>query len=485
MRKAANRFLLYALLAIFVLLTALLGVINGINFTIEAQDADNITQMIAEQNGELMPLGVALPEGGLPDGTLPDGTHPRGVVPQVGFPQGEIPQGFPQGELPEGEVPQMVIPGLSFDPNSQDAGALPSPDPNGVPMQMPDKAGGVVPFMPFGNNPFGWVGAAGVDSPELGETMRYFTVRIDQNGEGSIVVYRISAVTEEEAITWAQSLKNEKTGWTNGSYRYRVYESLGSTFVTVIDQSRELLPSYRILLISVIGELVGLVISFFVLQFASKRLFQPIEEADRKQKRFIADAESEFKVPLTVISANTEQIEKENGPTDTTRAIHRQVNKMTDLVRKLGRLALFQNDVETVFSLTDVVNTALESERLQFEEKGITLNTSIAPNVALRGSREQMQSVMRELIENTLKYARTEATFSLSTEQARVKLKTSNDTSLPNGSYEQIFDRFTTLENGTTGSGLGLAHVKEIVKLHDGRVRASVENGVFTLRIDL
>ena len=199
MRKAANRFLLYAMLAIFVLLTALLGVINGINFTLEAEDADSITQRIAEQNGELMPLGGVLPEGELPAGELPEG-----VVPQAGFPQGEIPQGeipqgeVPQGELPEGVVPPMAIPGLSFDPTNGEAGTLPSPDPNGVPMQLPDMANGTVPFMPFGNSPFGWVGAMGVDSPELGETMRYFTVRIDQSGEGSIVVYKISAVTEEE-----------------------------------------------------------------------------------------------------------------------------------------------------------------------------------------------------------------------------------------------------------------------------------------------
>ena len=61
---------------------------------------------------------------------------------------------------------------------------------------------------------------------------------------------QISAVTEEEALSWARSLRGEnKRGWTRGVYRYRVYKTNHITYVTVIDQSRELLPCFRILLI--------------------------------------------------------------------------------------------------------------------------------------------------------------------------------------------------------------------------------------------
>ena len=62
-----------------------------------------------------------------------------------------------------------------------------------------------------------------------------------------------------------------------------------------------------------------------------------------------------------------------------------------------------------------------------------------------------------------------------------------NDTNLPDGTVDQVFDRFTRLDNAKDipGAGLGLSHVKEIVKAHNGRASAKVEYGVFTLRISL
>ena len=49
MDKAVKRFRTSAVLMILVLLTLLLGVINGINFTMAGEDADRITQMLAEE----------------------------------------------------------------------------------------------------------------------------------------------------------------------------------------------------------------------------------------------------------------------------------------------------------------------------------------------------------------------------------------------------------------------------------------------------
>ena len=52
MNKARKKFVLLALLAIFVLLSVLLGVISGVNYTMAGEDADAITQMLAEGKGD-------------------------------------------------------------------------------------------------------------------------------------------------------------------------------------------------------------------------------------------------------------------------------------------------------------------------------------------------------------------------------------------------------------------------------------------------
>ena len=69
--------------------------------------------------------------------------------------------------------------------------------------------------------------------------------------------------------------------------------------------------------------------------------------------QFIAKLESQFKMPLTVINANTEIIEKEKGSDEITKSINRQVRKMTGLVRELRELSVFEES-DIVISKTDV-----------------------------------------------------------------------------------------------------------------------------------
>ena len=289
MSKTRKRFVIFATLCVFVLLFVLLGIINGVNFTMASEDADQLTEMLAQQRGV---FGNPVPAA--PD--LQGFTPPEGVTP----PEDLTP--------PEGLTPPDI--------DLQD-----------------NPPGGFFP---------GFFGPLGPNSPEMESSLRYFTFAFDKEGNAERVALQISAVTEEEALAWARSLlKENKTGWTRATYRYRIYKEDGKEYVTVIDQGRELLPSFRILLISGIGLIVGMAASYIALMYIGKRLFQPLEEADRKQKRFIAEAEKEFKVPLTIINANTEIMEREMGETEQTLSINRQVKKMIGLVKNLATVGVF------------------------------------------------------------------------------------------------------------------------------------------------
>ena len=97
------------------------------------------------------------------------------------------------------------------------------------------------------------------------------------------------------------------------------------------------------------------------------------------------------------------------------------------------------------------------------------------------------QKALSELAENALKYSLTKANFTLKKQKDRIIILQTNDTDLPDGNIDQIFDKFTTLENAKdkNSTGLGLSFVKDIAKAHNGRVSAKVANGIFYLEIAL
>ena len=213
------------------------------------------------------------------------------------------------------------------------------------------------------------------------------------------------------------------------------------------------------------------------------------EEADRKQKAFIKNIEQDFKMPLTVISANTELIERKNGSDEQTKAIDRQIRKMTELVKHLGALAIFEEKDMAVsnINLSEVMQDFVESRKEKFDEKKIALDSNITPDINFEGDEQAIKKILSELAENALRYSLSKAEFTLKKKGDRIIIQQTNDTDLSNGSVDEIFDRFTTLGNAKdkNTTGLGLSYVKDIVKAHNGRVSAKVANGIFTLEIAL
>lgn len=415
MNKVVRKFAFFAEFAVFILLAVLLSVINMVNFAMASDDADFITQKIAQDKG------------------------------MFGADRERTPTEMQQ-----------------FDQDEN--------------------------FRPGGRK-FGGFEAMGPGSPEMSSSIRYFTYAFDKDGNAQKIVFKMSAVTEDEAQEWAKGLVGNTVGWTNVNYRYRVYKIGDLTYVTVIDQGRELLPSYRILLISVAGGAAMLILSMIILLMVGKRIFKPIEEADRRQKKFISNVEHDFRLPLTVINANTELIEKRNGPSENTNIINRQVRKMTAIVKDMASFSVLGEEKLSIskINLSDIMMRAIDSRSAEFEENNIELSVDIEPEIVIEGDGEAFKKAFEELADNTLKYSLSKAAFRLVRQKNRITLTQENDSELPSGQVDQVFDRFTTLKNskGKNSIGLGLSYVKQIITAHNGRVTAKVTDGKFILNIYL
>ena len=169
-------------------------------------------------------------------------------------------------------------------------------------------------------------------------------------------------------------------------------------------------------------------------------------------------------------------------------AKRRQLGKLNDLVDKLGTVGIFDGEdmKPEEIPVSEFLCAALDRKADEFASLGLTVTADVAPGVTLSADPEGIKRMIDEIIDNALEYSLTRASFRLNNENGAVLLETQNDTSLPDGPADQVFDHFTVLENAKEGSaGLGLSYVKETVKALNGRASARVADGVFTLRITI
>ena len=329
-------------------------------------------------------------------------------------------------------------------------------------------------------------GMLGPNSPDMQASLRYFTCALTDGQDAELIVYNLGTVSREEAIDWAVSLSAERdVGWTAGSYRYRIWTADQKTYITVIDQGRELIAFYRILRISVIGLVLTLACSFMILLITGKRLFKPLETAEYDRNKLMTEIDRGFSQPLTVMNAGIENLERRNGSCEESQLIRRQLTKMTAVIRGLPG-TLDGIDSQGI-SLKEVLTACETASRPAFDDKGIRLMVSAEDGLELYSDRETITAVVQEMFDNAFKFAKTYAEMIASQQGGRITLEMNNDTALPDGVYDQVFDRLIRLDNaeGIPGSGIGLHRVRELVRMLNGRVKASVSDGVFTIRVNL
>ena len=326
-------------------------------------------------------------------------------------------------------------------------------------------------------------------SPEGLGSIHYFVYNLT---DGTLDRNSLVTINEVELESWANSLANSaEKGWTRTTYRYRLYENAGDKYVVVIDQSRELSPSYRVLWISLIVGGAGLVLVIVVGSIISKAIVKPFEENDKSQKRFIADAARTLRTPVSVISIDAATLKEKLPDDESLNSIEKQTKKLLKLASDLNSFAGASKDNanKAKTNLSNVLKDVLKLYEDGFKAAGKKLETSIEEGLEANVDDGMIRKALSEIIENLLKYSSTIAMISLRKEGDRVVLETRNDfPGIAEGSLDRVFDRFYRLDADNMskyeGNGVGLSIVKEIVDAHRGRAKAKGEGGDFVLKIE-
>ena len=214
-------------------------------------------------------------------------------------------------------------------------------------------------------------------------------------------------------------------------------------------------------------------------------------QVDRMKSEFISTAAHELRTPTAGILGLAELLAADRVPDarkpSLYQMIRNQAQSLSDLVSDLLDLARIEARADKDFHLesfdaASVIHSAVE--RFPGIESRLTVRLPDAP-VRIRGDFAQLETVIRNLVENCVKYSLAESPIALELLASDgAVLITVEDRGIGIGAEEQkrVFDKFYRVEkNGAIpGSGLGLALVKEIVQLHGGKVWLESKLGMGT-----
>jgi len=225
-----------------------------------------------------------------------------------------------------------------------------------------------------------------------------------------------------------------------------------------------------------------------------------LAELDRAKTTFFSNVSHEFRTPLTLLLGPTEDALSDPSPprpTDVERwpLVHRNALRLLKLVNTLLDFSRIEaGRIEASYQLTDLTEYTRDLAsvfRSAVERAGLSLELHLEPLASpVYVDHDMWEKVVFNLLSNALKFTFTGAIeVSLSnSEGAAILTVRDSGVGIPAAELPFLFDRFHRVQNtrGRTqeGTGIGLALIRELVKLHGGSVEiASVESEGTTFTI--
>jgi signal transduction histidine kinase/ActR/RegA family two-component response regulator len=213
-----------------------------------------------------------------------------------------------------------------------------------------------------------------------------------------------------------------------------------------------------------------------------------VADSDRRKSEFLATLAHELRNPLATIRAGL-QVQRLTGEVaqaanSVTELMERQVRHLVGLVDDLldvtrigrGKIELRRARVE----LATVVNAAVETARSLIERMGHELILAVPPEpIWLNADPLRLAQVFGNLLTNASKFTEhggcIRLTVELKGEEAIIRV-CDNGVGIAADQLPFVFDMFmqaeVAIERSSTGLGIGLALVKNLVELHGGTVEA-------------
>ena len=219
------------------------------------------------------------------------------------------------------------------------------------------------------------------------------------------------------------------------------------------------------------------------LSVSYNRMLERLSDAFEIQRQFTANAAHELRTPLALMQVQLDLYHSNGHPdndADTVQMI-KMVTEQNDRLNKMVKTLPDMSELQTVGRDDEIVLDALVDEVLEdleplAEGKNIRL-IGKCKDITMVGSDILIYRLVYNLVENAIKYNHSggQVTVTADRREKHVYLSVKDTgTGIPEELKERVFEPFFRVDKSRSrelgGVGLGLALVREIVRVHDGSI---------------
>lgn len=228
------------------------------------------------------------------------------------------------------------------------------------------------------------------------------------------------------------------------------------------------------------GELGEMAIAF-------NTMASTIETQEHLRYTFSRDIAHELRTPLMVLQGQVEALQDGLITTSqqTLSSLHNEILRITRLVADLEMIASADNAEfslqHQLVCLDKLIKQALADFSGPLEEANLSIKSQLDEQVRIMGDPNRLHQILTNLLSNAAKFVPANGTIEikLKDDGAYANLSISdNGPGIEESELPLIFDRFFRgKEAKSTGSGIGLAVVADLVKAHNGKILVESQKG--------
>ncbi len=222
-------------------------------------------------------------------------------------------------------------------------------------------------------------------------------------------------------------------------------------------------------------------------------LGKDLDSQQKIKKQMSVNYTHELRTPITCVLTTIEGMR--DGVFEVTderlESLYTEVERISKMVADIDKLVETSNDEIVLnkesFDIKNLIENCISSFESQYDNKNIklTFNNLIANNIQIYADKEKINSIVRNLLSNALKYTDSKGEVAVALDYKKnnfiIKVK-DNGIGIEESEVELIFEHLYRVEKSRVreveGFGIGLSICKNLVLAHNGTIKVKSKLGI-------